>query len=215
MKNKFNYYKYIFSIFLILTLFTFKSCQKEEVNIRGENSTTVQDSIKVETRNGITLSTLFFNTSGTSTNALISKDWEYKAYNYSKIDSITFIKTSPSNALIYYTNNDKMRVANYNIVMYLKSGKVVKLENYLAEYRDKSQYTIIPNENTDLFHRTNDSFILLFKKTENVKNVILPYVGTKIDINEWAIERDGVVINIDYLYPERVGEYNFMLNNKP
>jgi len=47
MKNKFNHYKYIFSIFLILTLFTFKACQKEEINIGGGNSTIVQDSINI------------------------------------------------------------------------------------------------------------------------------------------------------------------------
>ena len=209
-----EYFKFI--VIGVILLLSLKACQKDEPNVQIVDVNLQDiDTLKVENRSGITLAPIFFATSGTTTNSPISKDLVYTSYNYSYIDSITFNKTSSSHATIYYSNNDKMVAANFDIVLHKNNGDTIYLKDYLSEYKLKNKFTYYPSNTTDLFHSSNKDSILVFKKLKQAKKVIYPYTKYVGDINIWEVSLDNKVIIKDYLFPERVTDYTFVLNNKP
>ena len=210
--------KYILIVAAVITtLFLLKSCTKdEEVQYVVANTENVSnyDSTQVNTRYGINQKALvLFLGSASTSNYRLDTLRQYVAYNAEKIDSFILTQVSASHAYIYYTNNDKFDAANYDVQIIFKNGKVETLYGVLAKYGG-AHYTYKPEPDEDFFYK-NPATKVIYKQKKAFKKVKLNYIDYIADIHIWEVYTDNLQTSKDYLYPERVEDYEFLLNNKP
>ena len=213
-------YSVILFIVIVVGSIFFKSCTKDDSDIQyvSANTTSVNDTfvnLEVSTRYGITskAEVLFLQSATTSNYRFDSLLYVYVAYNAEKIDSFILDQVSASHAYIYYTNVDKFDAANYDVQIVFKNGKVETLYGVLAKYGG-AHYTYKPDTDEDFFYK-NPATKVVYKQKKAFKKVKLNYIDYVANIHIWEVYTDNLQTNKDYIYPQKVEDYEFLLNNKP
>lgn len=208
--------KYILIVAAVVaTLFLLKSCTKDDVETQYVAAITENtDSTKVTARYGINQKALvLFLGSASTSNYRLDTLRQYIAYNAEKIDSFVLDQVSASHAYIYYTNVNKFDAANYDVQIVFKSGKIETLHGVLAKYGG-AHYTYKPDTDEDFFYK-NPATKVIYKQKKAFKKVKLNYIDYIADIHIWEVYTDNIQTNKDYIYPQKVEDYEFLLNNKP
>ena len=208
--------KYILiAIAVVATLFLLKSCTKDDVETQYVAASTENtDSTQVSTRYGINQKAIvLFLGSCTTSNYRLDSLRYYVSYNAEEIDSFILDQVSASHAYIYYTNVDKFDAANYDVQIIFKNGKVETLYGVLAKYGG-AHYTYKPDTDEDFFYK-NPATKVIYKQKKAFKKVKLNYIDYVANIHIWEVYTDNLQTNKDYLYPQKVEDYEFLLNNKP
>lgn len=207
--------KYILiAIAVVATLFLLKSCTKDDVETQYVAASTENtDSTQVSTRYGINQKAIvLFLGSCTTSNYRLDSLRYYVSYNAEEIDSFILDQVSASYAYIYH-DKIKFYAANYNVQIVFKSGKVETLYGVLAKYGG-AHYTYKPDADDDMFYK-NPATKVIYKQKKAFKPVKLNYIDYIANIHIWEVYTDNLQTNKDYLYPARVEDYEFLLNNKP
>jgi hypothetical protein len=218
MRNK------ILMLVLVLAALIFSvQCSKDEIGGGAETNTTTTLNVidTVQTRTNIVLNTVWFDTSGTTSNYLIASpklnDKVYHAYNYELIDSVIRVRVGSGQANIFYTNIDKQLVSNYNIFIFYKDNTVDTLLNHLAAVKGP-RFKFIPSQDTDLFDKP------FTKKrrevqTKSNKKSYLEMLGIVETIYRWDILVDNKFntwrhVDNEWKKPTRPFDYEYTLDNK-
>jgi len=213
-------YSVILFIVIVVCSIFFKSCTKDDSDIRyvSANTTSVNDTfvnLEVSTRYGITskAEVLFLQSATTSNYRFDSLLHVYVAYNAEKIDSFVLDQVSPSHAFIYYTNIDKFDAANYNIQIIFKDGTVELLRGFLAPYKG-SHYVYKPDPDKDLFYKSKATK-LIYKQKKAYSPQELHHIDYTTKIHVWETYKDNIMISKKELQPTRITDYEFTLDNRP
>lgn len=211
------------ALLIVATLFTIQ-CSKEEVG--GENNEQTNfiktDTLQVQNRNNITLSTVWFDTSGTTSNYLVSqikdRNRVFHAYNYSLIDSIIRVRVPGSGqANIFHTNTATQLVSNYDVFIYYKDNTTDTLLNHLAALRG-ARFKFIPTATTDLFN-TGVVYTkkVRYDQTRSTTESFLENVGSVQPIYRWNVFMwNGFVWRLmdnQWRKPTRPFDFEFNLHN--
>lgn len=212
----------IYIMFLIITMCISGCLKDEEMPTNGASAAVNPINYvdkQVGTRYGITLANIFFPKSGTVSNVKVAAPLKkvYIAYNYLYVDSIKIKKTSPSYALVSYTNADKDVMCNNDIVFYKKDHTTDTLFNHLSEYKYVDEYMVYPSPLTDLFH-TGYTYKIQYTQLKAYTPIALPMIGVNADMHMWQVSQwNGThftQIYRNYLAPTRPFDYEFCLDDK-
>ena len=208
---------------LIICLFGVLGCLKDEVYKTPIVEQTFESSepinlenckLENEGRNGVDPITVLFLGKGTTDNYLVPDSVRtIEAINLNKVDSFVLVKYSSGIAtLTNYQTNVKHKVANYQVIMFLKNGNV-EIDSFLTEYKG-GYFKVIPLPKSGLLNNTFTGTRLIYKDvTGKTGTLFHNYRGQNVKSPYLNCYIDSTMVNQGMKHPERFQDLRFNFLN--